>query len=229
MKRTLSLVLVLVLCIGLCACTSGNTEDTVPTGTAEPQVETTEETKEVLTAESVAGTYKTTMWFLDETITLNGNTTYTSSNGSKGTFSVTPNGIITLDPVDSSSADRVFQYSENTLIDYKDWVFEEDDEFGLVFSPDENGLTEQTFQDCLINGRMPGSKHNWFALLLKKDGTFELRQGYRGYSSLDIKDKFNGTYTSTGSNLVLTYEGQEYTMLIANNRFIQFHILEKVG
>ena len=224
MKKAISMLLALVLCLSLCACSA-----TQPGGTTEPQVETAEETKEVLTAESVAGIYKTTMWFLDETITLNSNTSYTSSNGSKGTFSVTPNGIITLDPVDSSSADRTFRYSENALIDYENWVFDEDDEFGLVFSPNANGLTEQTFQDCVINGRMPGSKYNWFALLLKRDGTFELRQGYRGYSSLDVMEECNGTYTSTGSNLVLTYEGQEYTMLIANNRFIQFHILEKVG
>ena len=232
MKRAISLVLALVLCLSLCACgnaDSKNTETTVPSATTEPQIETTMETKPAITAETVAGTYKTTMWFIDETITLNSNTSYISSDGSKGTFSVTPNGVITLDPVDSSSADRVFQYSDNTLIDYKDWVFDKDDEFGLAFSPDENGLTEQTFQDCLINGRMPGSKHNWFALFLKKDGTFELRQGYRGYSSLDIKEKCTGTYSATDSSLVLSYEGQEYTMLVSSSKVIQFHIFEKIG
>ena len=114
------------------------------------------------------------------------------------------------------------------MIDYKDWVFEEDDEFGLVFTPDENGLTEQTFQDCLINGKMPGCKYNWFALLLKMDGSFELRTGNRGMTTLDIADKFNGTYEYSDSKLTLTYEGQEYTMLVSNNNFILFHIYERI-
>ena len=224
MKKALSLILALVLCLSLCAC-GGNNAETVE-GT--DPVETTTEPQKEITAELVAGSYKTTMWFLDETITLNSNTTYTSSNGSKGTFSVANNGIITLDPVDSSSADRTFQYTEDGLIDYKDWVFEEDDEFGLVFTPDENGLTEQTFQDCLINGKMPGCKYNWFALLLKMDGSFELRTGNRGMTTLDIADKFNGTYEYSDSKLTLTYEGQEYTMLVSNNNFILFHIYERI-
>ena len=168
------------------------------------------------------------MWFIDETITLNSNTTYTSSDGSKGTFSISESGIIGLNPVDSSSADRRFRYTEDGLIDFDDWVFEKDEEFGLVFTPNENGLTEQTFEDCVINGKLPGCDYNWFVLFLKMDGSFELRTGKRYITSIDIKDVFNGTYTYSDSKLTLSYDGQEYTMLVGDNSFIQFHILKKI-
>ena len=88
MKKALSLILVLVLCLSLCACAGGNAKNTESTQTTTAPIETTTELQPELTAASVAGTYKTTMWFLDETITLNSNTTYTSSNGSKGTFTI---------------------------------------------------------------------------------------------------------------------------------------------
>ena len=231
MKKALALILALVICLSVCACDSNKTNDTDDTKTVEnttEPIENTTESKKELTAESVAGTYKTTMWFLDETITLNSNTTYTSSNGSKGTFSIISSNIIVLKPVDNPSAERRFRYTEDGLIDFDDWIFEKDEEFGLVFTPNENGLTEQTFEDCLINGKLPGCDYNWFVLLLKMDGSFELRTGKRYTTSIDIKDVFNGTYTYTDSKLTLSYDGQEYTMLVGDNSFIQFHILEKI-
>lgn len=221
MKKVLSLLLTLAICLSLWACggekSVENAENTEKT-----------ETKKEITVETVAGTYKTTMWFLDETITLNSNTTYISSNGGKGTFTVTKEGLVCLDPVDSSSADRIFRYTDGGLRDFEDWVFEEDDEFGLVFTPDEKGLTEQTFQECVINSRMPASKYNWFALILKMDGSFELRTGYRGMTSIDIKETFNGTYSYSDSQLKLTYEGREYIMPVGENGFIQFNVFEKI-
>ena len=69
MKRALSFILAVLLCAGLCAC--GDEEATVDRGTTPA---TTIEKPPVPTdAKDVAGTYKSRLWFLDHTITLNEN------------------------------------------------------------------------------------------------------------------------------------------------------------
>ena len=224
MKKILSLTLALLLCLSLCACT------TAPTANAPETTEApTEAPTEALTTESIAGTYKTTLWFLDETLTLNPNTSYTSTDGTKGTYSIYSVRTVIFDPVADSDPDRQYIYTGESLLDTTDWVFDEDDEFGLAFSPDANGLTEQVFQDCVINGRIPGCKYGWIALILEKDGSFELRVGNRYTTSIDIAETFEGTYSYADSKLVLTYDGQDYPLTVSQNGQINFLEFRKVA
>ena len=224
MKRTIVFLLALLLCLSLCAC---STEDPTPTvSETEAPTEATEVPTETVSAESIAGTYKTALWFLDETITLNPNTSYTSTDGTKGTYSIYGARTVIIDPVYDSDPDRQYIFTGDSLLDTTGWVFDEDDEFGLAFSPDTNGFTTQTFQDCVIGGKMPGCKYSWIALILENDGSFELRLGDRYTTSLDIAETFDGTYAYADSVLTLTYEGQDYPLSVSKNgqiNFLEFH------
>ena len=223
MKRILILSLTLLLLLGLCACGAQEPEP------APTEAEVTEAPTEALTEESVAGTYESTLWFLDETITLNPNTSYTSSDGTKGTYSIYSARTVIMDPVYDSDPDRQYIFTGDSLLDTTGWVFDEDDEFGLAFSPDANGMTSQTFQDCIIGGKMPGSKSGWIALILENDGSFELRLGDRYTTSIDIAETFEGTYSYADSILTLSYDGQDYPLSVTDDGRIMFLEYRKVA
>ena len=216
MKKIIVL-LVVVIVVGLAFVTFGNK---------------TTESNEPLTFETIAGTYVSRLWFLDEVITLNSNTTYDSDSygkNGKGTYEFyNNNNYICLTPYAKYPPNM--KVHNDYIYESSYWHFDEDTEYGLKFSPDENGMTDQTFDYCIIDAIMPGSNYNRIVLDLDKDGTFELKVGYRNYYNVDsIKETFNGTYTSDSSTLTLKYEGKDYPLYIKSDGYISFIIYDKVA
>lgn len=215
MKKLLALLLVSIMMSSLCACNNNSTS------TTEPVVE------EEITAETVAGNYKTRMWFLDESIVLNGNNTYDFGN-KKGTFEI-DNKTLTLTSKDNEYDKEEFSVEKGYIYDTEDsWYFDADEEYGLVFSPDKNGFSDQSFEACVINGDVGGTDYSWVFLNLNEDGTFTIDLGIRETTSLDILETYEGTYISDDSTLTLTYDGKEYPMLINEKNQIIFLIYDKV-
>lgn len=210
MKKYLALLLIaVVLCFSLVACGGGK-----------------------ITEETLAGTYKSRLWFLDETITLNSNTTYDSDSygkEGKGTFEFYNNNkYICLKPYAKYPPNM--RVTNDYIYESSYWHFEEDSEYGLKFSPDENGMTDQTFDYCIVDAIMPGSNnYNRIILDLNKDGTFEIKLGYRGYTADIIGETYNGTYSSDSSTLTLKYEGKDYPLYIKSDGYISFIIYDKVA
>lgn len=211
MKKFLALLLAGILCFSLCAC-GGE--------------------KEKITVESLAGTYKARLWFLDETLTLNSNTTYDSDSygkNGKGTFDFyKDNSLICLKPYAKYPPNM--KVTNDYIYESSYWIFEEDNEYGLKFSPDEKGMTDQTFDYWITDASMPGSNsYNRIILDLNKDGTFELKLGFRSYNADSILETFNGTYYSDSSALTLKYEGKDYPLYIDVDGNISFIIYDKVA
>lgn len=221
MKKALSLLLALVMCLSLCACGGGNETPETPEATTEAPT-----TPESITAESLAGTYKTRLWFLNHTITLNANTSYDFGADEKGTFKLDENAIA----LNSKNENRTrrFVAGDNCIYTFESWRFDKDKEYGLAFSPDANGMADQTFEACVLNSNMPGCGYNWICLDLNTNGSFVLKLGNRTTTSLDVAETFEGTYTSDTSSLTLTYNGQSYPLILNNANHINFFIYDKV-
>lgn len=209
MKKLLALLLAVILCFALVAC-GGKGEN------------------EKLTVESIAGTYESRLWFLDASVTLSSNTTYDSTiYGQKGTFTFS-NNQIDLTPKVLVSAPLMNVNSE-CIYDVESWIFEEDEEYGLKFSPDGNGMTDQTFEACILNASIPGCKYNRIFLDLNTDGSFEIKLGNRSYSTASIEETFKGTYSSDTASITLKYEGNDYPLYINKDGSISFIIYDKVA
>lgn len=193
MKRAMSLILALVMCLSLCACGGGK-----------------------VTNESVAGRYESLLWFLDMEMTINANTTYSIGNKEKGTFTIQGKKLHT-----NSTNNRSTSYIvDGDMIYATDWwAFEKDEEFKLKFTPDANGRADQTFSDAILNETIPGSKYNKISLDLDSDGTFEL---VLGWPALGVSESFEGTYSYTDSKLTLTYEGEDYPLAVSDEGEIFF-------
>jgi uncharacterized lipoprotein YehR (DUF1307 family) len=214
MKKALSLILALVLCLSLCACGGGNDAPKTPV-------------KETITAESLAGTYKATLWFIDHSITLNANTSYDFGDTEKGTFKLDGNNV---DFYNKEGFVNRQYFAEANYIYQIDtaWVFDKDEEYGLAFSPDENGMADQTFVSEMLNTNMPGCDYSKIVLDLNTDGSFVLSLGHRTRTTAEITKSFEGTYVSDDSAITLTYDGQDYVMILNNSNHIHFMAYEKI-
>ena len=161
MKRITALLLALVMCFALCAC--GSTPD--------PN----------LKEEDLAGTWSPSLWFLSTQLKLNSDGTYDYGE-EKGTFGVLINNV-TLSPR-HSNANHDYVYSEGYLYSTR-FSFDEDEEYGRAFSPDENGMASQKFSCNLGDGLMfdPALVENSIELTLYNDGTFSIFTSVFRYSS----------------------------------------------
>ncbi len=231
MKKIVSLLLALAICLALCACGSSDeapaTEPAeTPTEEATEAMEATTESVEVLTAESVAGTYKANLWFLDHTITLNANTSYDFGTTEKGTFKLNGNCIDFYNK--EGFVNRQYLAGENCIYQVETaWVFDKDEDYGLAFSPDGNGMAEQTFVARMVDTNMPGCDFSQIVLDLNADGSFVLSLGHRSSTTADITENFEGTYTSIDSTITLTYNGQDYPMILNDSNHIHFMVYNK--
>jgi len=234
MKKSISLLLALVMCLSLCACggDNSNTPDTPETteATQAPTAEaTTEPTTEPtsITAETLAGTYKANLWFLDHTITLNANTSYDFGTTEKGTFKLDGNSIDFYNK--EGFVNRQYLAGENCIYQVETaWVFDKDEDYGLSFSPDENGLADQTFVARMVDTNMPGCDFSQIVLDLNTDGSFVLSLGHRTSITADITESFEGTYNSDDSAITLTYNGQDYLLILNDSNHIHFMVYDKI-
>ena len=230
MKKTISLFLALVLCLSLCACGGGNSDTPATSETDEAtQAPTAEATTDPtsITAESLAGTYKATLWFLDHTITLNANTSYDFGTSEKGTFKIDGNCIEFYNK--EGFVNRQYLVGESCIYQVETaWVFDKDEDYGLAFSPDEYGLADQTFVARMVNTNIPGCDFSQIVLDLNTDGSFVLSLGHRTSTTADITESFEGTYTSDNSAITLTYNGQDYLLILNDRNHIHFMVYDKI-
>lgn len=199
MKRITALLLALVMCFALCAC--GSTPD--------PN----------LKEEDLSGTWSPSLWFLSTQLKLNSDGTYDYGE-EKGTFGVLINNV-TLSPR-HSNANHDYVYSEGYLYSTR-FSFDEDEEYGRAFSPDENGMASQKFSCNLGDGLMfdPALVENSIELTLYNDGTFSIFTSVFRYSSslgYYFNDKpfttYKGTYKYTAPILTLTYDETDYPLIV---------------
>ena len=166
------------------------------------------------TVDSLAGDYRATLWFLDLGITLNTNATFDYSFGAKGTISIeSDNGKVWLKRTDYRN--EVMRISGDYLY-LCQWELDEDNDYGAPFSPDANGMTDQTFEACILNEDMPGCDYNRLILDLNFDGTYELKLCSRTYSSSSVGETYNGTYSYQDGLLTLEYNGSTYDMVVVD-------------
>lgn len=216
MKKIICLVLILALALSICAC-GGQTK-----------------------AESLSGEYAPVLWFLDsKSLVLNDNETFKwvhgedKIEGDKGTFALNGSKLTLTDAKDDDKVvyelkgDTLRLVSENGIQDTS-WRFEKDEEYGLEFSPNDKGLTDQTFTACILNTNIPGCGYNYIMLDLNDDGSFIAKLGKRGYSSLDYKETYEGTYTYEKSTLTLNYQENSYPLYVDDNNIIYFVLYQKV-
>ena len=227
MKRFLSLLFVLVMCLTLCACGGGSPSDeTITPNTSEDAtvIETEIETTPELKAEDLTGTWSQSLWFLPTDLVINSNSTYDYGDV-KGTFKISgTNDGIMLNPRYGESSDTNYRYYNGYLYSTSR-SFAKDTEYGLPFTPDENGYTNQEFE-INLSGSMkfdPDQVANSIELTLKKDGKFSIFTSVLRYSSslgYYFNDKpfntYEGTYKYQDSILTLTYNGVDYPLVVVN-------------
>ena len=245
MKRLFALILTLVLCLSLCACGGAGDSAEKTGGESAPAADTTalSEEQKTITPESMAGTYESILWCFHDSFTMNANTSYDYEDGvehtdntmyddsrraEKGTFTISGNQI-DLDQKLSSGVTSVLQ---NVIVGDafydKYWrYFEEDVDYGLAFSPDESGMTDQTFESFVVNADIPGTDHNCIVLDLNKDGSFKLELGAK-LSTFKPMETYEGTYGYADSMLTLTYEGKDYPLFVTEKGQIYFVGYKKV-
>lgn len=106
--------------------------------------------------------------------------------------------------------------------------FEEDDEYGIEPSFDEQGRTNQSFG--VYYDRITDEKHKSLSLTLNEDGTFVLSESviliYEGKRVGDPVVR-EGEYTLNGYVLNLNYDGVDHPFLYLDDK-IYFDVLEKV-
>lgn len=232
MKKLLLNLLSIALCILLCACGSNETnsnssKQTVSTKSTKSESNISSETiseDEVLDIEDIAGTWKTDIWFFDSTLQINANTTYTYGR-EKGTVSIYDDRFTLTDS--SGMYKTPFGVYGDYIYD-RDHDFDKDLDYGLAFSPDANGRTDQTFNYAIINVSSIDTSYNanCVQLDLNSDGTFIITTGTRTYSSFTKKEEFNGTYTYNNSILFLDYNGKDYPLIVKDG-IIYFHVFKK--
>ena len=209
MKKITALVLVLCLCLGLCACGGAGSSSTGVT--VKP-----------VSAEDLAGTWSQSLWFFSTKLVMNGNSTYDYGE-EKGTFAVSEsNNSVKLTPRFSNDGHNDYQYFNGYLY-CTSRSFTKDMEYGLGFSPDDNGMSNQRFNINLSEGSRfdPNVEANSIDLTFKEDGTFTIFTSIFRYSSslgMYFNDKpfntYEGTYKYNDSILTLTYEGVDYPLVV---------------
>ena len=126
MKRALSFILAVLLCVGLCACGEDAAADqaTAPTNTSieKPPIS--------VDAKDVAGTYKSRLWFLDHTITLNANGD--STFGEEAGYFTYAEPSISILAKDGSST-RNFLVEGKQIYTCDSWQFDADIDSGVTF------------------------------------------------------------------------------------------------
>ncbi len=236
MKKLLLILLALTMCVSMCACgndgqtnnknntTVNKTNDVSNSNNKSSVSGKTSSENENLEIGELVGTWNTSLWFFDSTLKINSNTTYTYGL-ENGTVSITEQGF--------KLTDRSGMYNTSFGIS-GDYIYEcghdfdKDLEFGLAFSPDANGKTDQTFNYTILNVSTIDTSYsaNSIELDLDSDGKFKITTGRRSYSSFTKKDEFKGTYSFDGSILSLKYNGKGYPLVVKDG-VIYFHVFKK--
>jgi len=217
MRKIYSLMLVITIFLSFCACNGNLVKD------AETKVEKESVQQESTQPQQVYGTYRTVGIFLEDEYYLNENTTFDTKQGEKGTYTINDNGF-TVKPKDS--VELTFVKKDN--IYYKTGFmdcFEEDKDYGLEPSFDEDGRSNQSFE-----GNFGDINRTYqFSLKLNEDGTYTTNYWIAHNIGLDIEkeETREGEYRLEDDILWLNYKGTDYPMILADGK-IYFDVIEKV-
>ena len=187
-----------------------------------------------------SGTYKSPSIF-DTTFKFNENGTYEVTapeqmgNSHKGTYSADGDSYV-LKGVNNQfiiylgQKDGIFYlYNSagfNTTFD------DGDTEYGLKFTVDKDGRTDQKFEDSFLEGSTAGRYHV-FSIDFNTDGTclvhFYVAKSYYNQDEKLIEYKYEGTYTVDGSIVNLKYNGEEHPLVIdgEDGELLHFYTLKK--
>lgn len=184
-----------------------------------------------------SGTYKTPSIF-DSTFNFNENGTYDitapkqMSNDGKGTYKASGKSYV-LEDVNNSltlhlgQKDGIFYLYDSPGFNttFKDG----DTEYGLEFTVDEDGKTDQKFEDSFIDGSTSGPYHV-FSIDFNTDGTclvhFYVAKSYYKQNEKLIEYKYEGTYTVNGPIVNLKYNEEEHPLVI-DGKLLHFYTLKK--
>ena len=207
MKKAISLILALLMCLSLCACGGAGESGKEPP----------------LTVETATGNYKSVGLFFDHSYTAKENTTYDKTPRGKGTWAINTDGGITFSPADGMS--EYFAKRGDHL--YRTGglcSFDEDETYGLVPTFDQSGRTDQYFKQLYRD-----INRSYTVILdLNADGTFTSQ--YKVIHNMDLAtetdDRCEGTYRFENDTLWLSCEGTEYPMLLVDGQ-LYFDIITK--
>ena len=87
-----------------------------------------------------------------------------------------------------------------------------------------NGITGTSFE-----ANFKGSNYNYIFLDLDSDGNFTLQVGSKAQSDITIAESFQGTYFCKNSTLLLTYNGENYPLIMNNANYIFFLTYDKTA
>ena len=222
MRKLFALLLAATVCFALFGCSRN--EAPKATEPAVPVTNGAEKLTDPITLEGLTGTYKSRLWFLKETLVINEDYTYTLGDVS-GDFSL-EDKYLTLQ---TENGTRSFIAGKNCIYTYESWHFDADEDSGVTFSPDQNGLTDQSFVGHIPEGNIPGSNYNYIFLDLDSDGNFTLQVGSKAQSDITIAESFQGTYFCKNSTLLLTYNGENYPLIMNNANYIFFLTYDKTA
>ncbi|MBR4863549.1 MAG: hypothetical protein IKU07_03155 [Oscillospiraceae bacterium] len=222
MKKLFILLLAVTLCFALFGC--GKEEAPKVTVPDIPVTNGAEKLTDPVAAAAIAGTYKPRLWFLEETLTVNEDYTYTL-NTESGSFTL-EDKYITLQ---AESGNRSFIVGKDCIYTFESWHFDADEESGVTFSPDRNGLTDQSFTGHMPEGNIPGCGYDHIFLDLDSDGTFTLQLGNKSTDGVTVAETFEGSYFCKSSTLLLTYNGENYPLIMNNANYIFFLTYDKIS
>lgn len=201
MKKFLSMVLTLVLCLSLCACGSASKEN-------------------------VVGTYAYASGIYDgvdhegDTLSLHDDFTY-DWGGEKGTYKISGNKIVLTSKYNRTT----------TLVKQGDFIYYEvfesiEDDYGQTKTFSKEGRINHKFQWWVMYNNQ---KSDTTRLTLREDGsfTFDVRtQTGPGYDNVYTSNEFEGTYSLENNILTLTGEDVTYYLVCTNEGITQY-VLKK--
>lgn len=203
MKKIIAIIMILTMCISMTACGGSSAED-------------------------LAGTYKNITFLPNIEYTLYEDTTFEGSRADdKGTFEGNSSGGFTLQNAYYSNNKTEFKVKDSYYYRTSGiCCFEEDGEFGLVPTFDDNGRSKQWF-DAYYDSI---SDTSWkvIVLSLDKDGTFRLKNCVRDMSGGQSDGTvYEGTYSLDNYILNLNCDdGTTMPFLFINDK-IYFDVYEK--
>ena len=196
-KKIFAMVLVLVMCLSLCACGAETNAS----------IETTE-----IVETDVSGTYELVSFPNSSTgeiatITLHDdeNATYDSSDFGRGTYKAI-NSTIELYYMNQGDATVLKKCGDYYYLPSSTTTFKKDTDYGLPISFSEDGKSNQTLTCYGTIGNTSNTSSREMTLKFNEDGTFTLHE-LRGIPGEHITLKFEYTYegTYTLDNQILTF------------------------
>lgn len=236
MKRLLSLALAAALALSLTACGgggdksgAGSSPDNSGSSSSSSFGSSQGDASEPQEEREIPGTYENVSLFLTSTIQVSENGSFDRTNpDEKGTYNTREDGSFELIEKGMGNGDIFTPYGDYYYRSNLICSFDEDEEYGLAPSFDENGRSTQSF-DAYYEPASGGNQ-NYVLFTMKDDGTYTLQKQIRNTQGfltvVDQGDTYEGTYTLDGEVLTLTWNEFKVPFLFLNGK-IYFDIIEK--